>query len=509
MIMLVLKSLILFCICLMLSCVVTFLMLKSSLIKYFKDKPGSRKVHQRIIPRIGGVIVLILFTIVLIVWKFTNIFPFSLPQNLLSTLLFVSISILLIGLPDDLVIYQIHNKAKFLGEVLIALEIVLIMGVCLNEVHFLGYDIELGFWGVPISVIWLVGVTNAVNIVDGVDGLAGAVVLTGFVAIGLIAGIYENYSVLILSLILGGLIAGFMIFNLLPACVFLGDTGALLLGMIYGVLSIYLISDINNSLPVLVTPLIVGFPVVDTFSAMGRRFSRSIINGKGLLCSFKRMSIADNEHIHHRLIYRGLTHNKTVIILTVYQMITCMAAIVVIFKGKSESIMTLTVLLVTTIWILYKLDYYEPFFRRIKRFRIKQLPEKNKVGIIADDDVFNYSIMRYNQNSFEFIHMEKIGNNAKDNLDAIILQSNKSGMLNDLIVIAGSLYLEKNCPVLIIVSSNDTVPEQYRGVYENMSIIIIKAPVYVPVLFTELKRITRGKNLNLKKKNSGTVCQVK
>jgi|SRR5690554_675779 len=508
MIIFVLKSCILFCICLMLSCSVTYLMLKSSVIKYFKDKPGSRKVHQRIIPRIGGGIILVLFTLVLILWKFTNIFPFSLPLNLISTLLFVSISILLIGLPDDMVIYQIRNKAKFLGEVLIALEIVLIMGVSLNNVHFLGYDVELGFLGVPISVIWLVGVTNSVNIIDGVDGLAGAVVLTGFVAIGLIAGIYQNYPVLILSLILGGLIAGFMIFNLSPARVFLGDTGALLLGMIYGVLSIYLISDINNSLPVLVTPLIVGFPVVDTFAAMGRRFSRSIINGKGLLCSFKRMSIADNEHIHHRLIYRGLTHNKTVIILVVYQMITCMTAIVVIFKGKSESIITLTILFVTTLWILYKLDYYEPLLRRVKKLRVKQLPEKNKVGIIADDEVFNYSIMRYDQNSFEFIQMEKFSYNTNNNFDAIILQSNKSGMLNDLIGIAGSLYLEKNCPVLIIVSPYDTVPEQYRGVYENMSILVIKAPAYMPILFTELTRITKGKYLKGKVKNR-TVYQVK
>jgi hypothetical protein len=81
-------------------------------------------------------------------------------------------------------------------------------------------------------------------------------------------------------------------------------------------------------------------------------------------------------------------------------------------------------------------------------------------------------------------------------------------MLNDLIGIAGSLYLEKNCPVLIIVSPYDTVPEQYRGVYENMSILVIKAPAYMPILFTELTRITKGKYLKGKVKNR-TVYQVK
>lgn len=488
----VLQMAVIFSLSLISAYLLIWLVLYTPIINLFKDKPGIRKVHQKIIPRIGGVSILIGFLLLIYIWRF--LFPSlpQLPSLLCSALLFTSCAIMLVGLMDDMVVFEISNLSKFVLELIIAGNVVILFGIKLNVIHFLNWDFTLGWIGIPISIFWIVGVTNAINIIDGVDGLAGSIIGVIFLTIAILTGISGDISLLLLSIIFIGLVIGFLIHNVSPARVFLGDTGSLFLGMVTGIISIHLVSRQYNSYSLLIAPLVVGLPVMDVFVAMGRRFLKKVFLGVHWISAFGAMSVADNEHMHHRLIFRGLTHTETVLVLVLFHAIICMSAIMVNFTSNTQNLIMLIYIAVLGTWFLKKLHFFDRLTQFISDHKRLIQPKLQTVAVVNSGDVLRCSLTKYKQDVFSFVFRsskEIVTYSGK--YSAVIIEQNNE-KIEKVMMLASSIFTQNTCPVIVIASQGEILPEPLLDrVLEQGLFLFLKKPVYIPILMKALGRLTQ------------------
>jgi UDP-GlcNAc:undecaprenyl-phosphate GlcNAc-1-phosphate transferase len=471
---------------------IIWVILKTSVVYLFADKPGPRRINQRQIPRIGGIAILLGFQILIYTWHlFIPSLP-PLPSNLLSALTFAALAIMLVGLADDMVVFHIHNKAKFLLEVLIAVEIVFINDIQLREIHLLGWDADLGVFSIPITVLWIVGVTNAINIIDGVDGLAGSVMAVIFATLAIFTGFSANSSILLLCVIMAGLVCGFLMHNRSPARVFLGDTGSLFLGIFIGVLSIHLISVKEGTYPILIAPLMVGLPLLDVTVAMVRRFMKKVLGGTNIMKAFGAMSVADNEHMHHRLIYRGLTHTETVIILVLFHTIICMSAIMVKFTSNSQNILMLLYISVLGCWFLNKLHFFDRFKTGFKKNPITKDIKRFDIAVVNSSAVLAYSLQKYQQDlfAFTFLKEDEVVQNERS-YSAIILEQQEDVRVDKVISLASALFSQFSCPIIVVSELGQIPPSFQFHDAEQSTFMMLKKPIYIPMLLRELLRLIR------------------
>lgn len=277
--------------------------------KGLMDQPNARKIHSHPIPRLGGVAIWICTILSFLSLIVMNLISYP-HRSLLSGLLLGSSLIFLLGLIDD--IYGLEAKFKFVIQITIA-SIVFSLGVKITTIFipFIGLvDLHpiLSFFG---TIAWIVGISNAVNFIDGVDGLAGSVITISSVTLGLIAVALVPSDVVssIIAFILAGSMLGFLTYNFHPAKIFMGDSGALFAGFLLSVLSIMYqmkSSDIRMYMPL----LILAVPIFDILFSSFRR----ILKGTSPF-------VADAEHIHHKLLKFGLSQNKAVLVLVVFSII--------------------------------------------------------------------------------------------------------------------------------------------------------------------------------------------
>jgi UDP-N-acetylmuramyl pentapeptide phosphotransferase/UDP-N-acetylglucosamine-1-phosphate transferase len=273
------------------------------------DMPDNhRKLHARIVPNLGGVGIFFAFFIV----ASLLIKPLSFPNwNYIAA---ASLILFITGLKDDLV--AISPSKKFIAQATAATIIVLFADVRLHSLGGL-FGIEyLPDWiSIPFTIVGCIFVTNAFNLVDGIDGLAGSIGVYISLMLGLFLAAYGKASEAILAFSLTGALIGFLRYNLAPAKIFMGDTGSLIIGFVVSVLSILCINTyhtggsidamIVSSSGVFVVSLAVIFiPVFDTF----RVFTMRILRGHSPFH-------ADRTHLHHYLLDIGLSHTKTVSVI--------------------------------------------------------------------------------------------------------------------------------------------------------------------------------------------------
>jgi UDP-GlcNAc:undecaprenyl-phosphate GlcNAc-1-phosphate transferase len=257
------------------------------------DKPNHRKVHQKIMPRLGGLAIYISFIIGFLVLR---------PEDASAWPIIIgSFIIIVTGMLDDLI--ELSAKVKLLGQLVAAL-IVVMGGVQIDYINWpFGGTIEFGIFSIPLTILWIVGITNAINLIDGLDGLAAGVSSIALIVISLMAIMKGDLFVTSMALILLGSTLGFLFYNFHPAKIFMGDTGALFLGYMISVLA--LLGFKNVTMISLIIPLIIlGVPISDTFFAIIRRY----VNKQPL-------SAPDKSHLHHCLLRVGFTHKQTVIII--------------------------------------------------------------------------------------------------------------------------------------------------------------------------------------------------
>lgn len=267
------------------------------------DKPNARKVHKGLMPRLGGLAVYFSFAAAVLLTR-----PLTIQ---LAGLLFGGLLIVLLGMVDDT--KGLSPKAKLAGQILAALAVVP-FGI---QVEFItnpisGGVITLGILAVPVTVFWIISVTNAVNLIDGLDGLASGTSMIAALTIAAVSwkqgvihdGAFNNAEVALLALVLAGAILGFLRYNFHPAKIFLGDTGSMFLGYCLSVLAIMGLTKSAAAISVFIPILILGIPLLDTFFAIVRR----CYNGKPIF-------EPDKSHLHHRLMALGLSHRQTVLVI--------------------------------------------------------------------------------------------------------------------------------------------------------------------------------------------------
>ncbi len=270
------------------------------------DMPNHRKVHTRIMPRLGGVAIYAAFTVGLLLilpWLPDGMLS-SYDRNLISALLVGGTLIVLLGALDDK--FDLSAKLKLLVQIGAACIVVFGYDVKINllNIPFGSAMQPLGEWlSIPLTIFWIVGVTNAINLIDGLDGLAAGVSGIAVATILVMGILMGNETVILLSAVLLGAIGGFLFFNFHPAKIFMGDSGSLFLGFALATLSMLGFKQIT--VVSFVTPLlIIGVPLSDTFFAIVRRWIHK-----------KPIFAPDKGHLHHCLQQLGFSHRKTVIII--------------------------------------------------------------------------------------------------------------------------------------------------------------------------------------------------
>lgn len=286
------------------------------------DKPEARKIHVAPIPRMGGLSIFLAFTIASLSYLHFNSDWVGLTRTQLSNIVLCAGFAFLIGLIDD--VLTVGSKVKLVCQIILALFAVR-LGFKVNSLFFgPGVTLHTGFLSTAVTVFWIVGIMNAVNLIDGMDGLASGISAITFASIAGFSKFYGNDSLMVLSLIAMASCIGFLKFNFHPAKIFMGDGGSMFLGFLLATLSLSIDPSQTGAIPVYLPILILAFPIVDTTVSIIRRVMRTIhIEGahqeskspKLYLSAIKQVLIADGDHIHHRLLKRKLGQRKVAMIL--------------------------------------------------------------------------------------------------------------------------------------------------------------------------------------------------
>ena len=264
------------------------------------DKPNARKIHTGKISRLGGIAIWLATMMTFLCLIFLSYYPYG---SLLSGILLGSSLMFLLGLVDD--IYGLGAKFKLFIQIAIA-SIVFLLGIRIDALfNPFGDPIILGNFSYIVTVLWIVAISNAVNFIDGIDGLAGSIITIGAVGLGIVslATVPPNAITALIAFIFAGSMLAFLTYNVNPAKIFMGDSGALFSGFLLATLAIT--GTMQTPTIAMFTPLfLLAIPIIDiTFSSL-----RRISHGTSPF-------VADAEHIHHKLLHHGCSQNKTVLIL--------------------------------------------------------------------------------------------------------------------------------------------------------------------------------------------------
>ncbi len=322
---------------LLVALIVSFLM--TPVVKTFAYKVGAidvpkdaRRMHKVPIPRLGGLAIFIGFMVSMLL--FVQITPE------MRSILLGAVIIVVLGVVDD--IMALPAMLKFIVQIGAAL-IPALNGVtilAISNPNVLSDELYwvLGNLSIPITVLWIVGITNSVNLIDGLDGLANGVSAISATTVLVIALMASEAQVAVVMAALVGACVGFMPYNLNPAKMFMGDTGATFLGFILATMSIQGLFKFYAVISFAVPFLILGLPIFDTAFA----FIRRIAHGQSPMH-------ADRSHIHHRLIDMGLNQKQAVATLYVISAILGLSAVVLTTGGEEKAMLLFAALCIVAI----------------------------------------------------------------------------------------------------------------------------------------------------------------
>ena len=260
------------------------------------DHPNKRKVHKQDMPLLGGLAIFAGFWITVLCTQ-------PITKEILAFCA-GSLLILISGIWDDG--RNIRPVVKLVFQIAASLIVVFFGGVRINFLTSLygANPMSLGWLSFPLTVGWIVGLTNAINLMDGLDGLAAGVSGIAAITIGVISMMEGFTSIGLLALILGVSALAFLRSNFYPAKIFMGDTGALFLGFSLAVLSIMSLTKMATTVSLFLPILVLGVPIFDTLLAIVRR----LINKTPIFSP-------DKDHLHHRLLAMGLSHKRAVLVV--------------------------------------------------------------------------------------------------------------------------------------------------------------------------------------------------
>lgn len=306
------------------------LMMKYASVMGMIDQPDPRKVHSFPIPRVGGVGIVIGALVPLLIWL-----PFD---NLILSFLIGSFVLFSFGIWDD--VKELDHYVKFVGQFIAAGVVVYYGDLYVAHFPFMGLDLLPEWIGRPFTVIAIVGMMNAINHSDGLDGLAGGESLLSFAAITYLAFLYDSSMIVIIAAASIGGVFGFLRFNSHPARVFMGDGGSQFLGFGLAFLVLVLTQQANEVLSPALPLLLLGLPIADIIAVF-------ILRARAGLNLFK----ATRNHIHHRLLDLGFHHYEAVMVIYSIQILFIICAIQMPY-GHDWVIISIYLLVCSAVFIL-------------------------------------------------------------------------------------------------------------------------------------------------------------
>lgn len=288
------------------------------------DQPDKRKVHHTAMPRMGGLAIFLAFMLcVLLGVKVSG--PYV-------GIVIGAAIIFIIGILDD--IYQLSARVKLAGQI-VATAVAVYFGVVINFVSnpFDGM-MQLGYLAIPLTFLWIVGITNAINLIDGLDGLAAGVAGIAGITMGIVALMQGQMEAALIAFTLVAAIMGFLPYNFHPARTFMGDCGSNFLGFVLACLAVTGVAKSTALISLVIPIVILGIPIFDTFFAIFRRI-------------YKKTPIfmPDKDHLHHRLLKMGYSHQTTVLIIYAISSFFALTAIVLNWFNNPKTTVVLAFLL--------------------------------------------------------------------------------------------------------------------------------------------------------------------
>jgi UDP-GlcNAc:undecaprenyl-phosphate GlcNAc-1-phosphate transferase len=313
------------------------------------DMPDDRKIHIAPMPRSGGIAIFLSFLLTIVIaklWK-TDITDL-LDLNQVSIFFFFGAIIVFgIGLFDDF--HRIPASIKLLFQIAAA-SVAFFGGLRIGALSFFGGLVETSIWSYAVTVFWFVLLINAINLIDGMDGLAAGISFFACIVMVILDILKSDYLSALLFAIVAGSVLGFLRYNFNPASIFMGDGGSYFLGYTIAGFSILTSTKAQMSAILLIPVLALGLPLFDTILSPLRRFIRG-----------KKMFSPDSRHIHHRLIRLGLTTKRTVLMLYGVSCALCAIAVVMTTYRDEGAGLLLIVVGAGAFFFVRKLGYLEYF----------------------------------------------------------------------------------------------------------------------------------------------------
>ena len=277
------------------------------------DVPNARKVHQKPMPRLGGLGIYFGFLL--------GYMLYGTHSATMNSILIGSFIIVLTGVIDD--VKPLKAKHKFIGQLVATCIVVFYGNILIKDISAFGLYFDFGLLAYPITLFFILGCINCMNLIDGLDGLAAGISSIYFLTIGIIATIQGKTGLdFVLTFIMLGSTLGFLMHNFNPASIFMGDSGSMFLGFIIAVIA--LLGFKNVTMTSLIIPLLIlAIPILDTIFAIIRR----ALKGESI-------STPDKFHIHHQLLNRNFSQRATVLAIYAINLLFAFASIVYVLKDQ-------------------------------------------------------------------------------------------------------------------------------------------------------------------------------
>lgn len=298
------------------------------------DIPNKRKVHTTPMPRLGGLGIFLTFLF--------GYMLFGVQSTQMNSILIGSFIIIIVGVIDD--ISPIGAKTKLIGQIIAASVVLFYGGIILDKITILGLHIDFGLFAYPLTILFIAGCINIINLIDGLDGLSTGTCCIFYLTIGIIAFMKASFGGLDVSLafIMLGASLGFLVHNFHPAKIFSGDSGSMFQGFMIATISLLGFKTITMT-SFFIPVLLLGIPILDTLFAIIRR-------------TIKKQPIytPDKEHLHHQLLKLGLSHRNTVLAIYAMNILFAFASIIYTINDKTLGIIIYVLILILILFIITK-----------------------------------------------------------------------------------------------------------------------------------------------------------
>lgn len=474
--------------------------------RLFLDNPDQRKPHQRLVPRLGGTAILlgaILFVSAISLWQFfaqTGI-PWKTLGMMTPLLLLMTIALL-----DDTSVMQkiLYRKklsessawdcpasVKFLLQVMLASWALWFFQVDFSRLQLFGHWLEPGPLVNVLAVIWIVGVMNAVNMTDGIDGLAGTNTVISLFFFAVLFTFVAPSSAMVTSGVywMLGAYSAFLLMNWAPAILFMGDAGSLTSGFFFGLLPLIFVNH-SGGLDVMLIPLMTGYPLLEVFSSMGRRFV-FLPAGAGFLRRMKEMIRPDSNHFHHRMLHKGLGPRSAALVLGSMHLFFLLSAFSGLHYGAYLKWIYLFVAFAS---LLFVFSLYSPrnFTWRIKSLFYPAHKNRYRVGLLHDGSLLLNTLMKSAPDELHFAQVRETAEELEA-MHALITEQRPEEGDEELILRLRSIrntmlaMRDQVIPMVVICRNPDQQELAELPLFEwEGRMVLLRSPAFASIVLSQL-----------------------